>query len=169
MAVNPAGSTGSGPTPLSAAQLADASASVHAGASRLSLPANAEELSGPDLQSIYTGAPATYVQQDIDFWASSVGQVVRAVTLDSTATAADSYGDKTVYAGTTLMISGAGPKVTPATGTTSIGIASRTVNLRWGDEDIGCVVGGHVNQNRLTHAGTYGAALPAAVVTALNA
>jgi len=168
MAVNPAGTHDSGPAALAGQQLADVQGQVHAGASRITLPLGVDELSAPDQQAIYATAGSTYIQQEVDFFASSVGQVVKPVTMDSSAVSADSYGDKAVYAGTTLQLSGAGPKVMPRAAGTCVGILRRTVNLRWGDEDVGLVVGGHVNQSRLTDAGVYGAALPAGVVTSLN-
>lgn len=102
----------------------------------------------------FYGQATNYVVGERDIFASTVGQVITSYTLDAAAISADANGDKVVYEGTVLQASGA--KVKPRTSGTAVGVLRHRVNARLGDQDIGMVIGGRLNVNKLWDNGTFG-------------
>lgn len=99
---------------------------------------------------------STYITQQRDFWASSVGRRVTSYTFDSSTAAADANGDKIIYEGTVLTFT-AGGKAQARTGAAAaIGILTRRINVRDADAEIGMAIAGAVRQDKLYDNGTFG-------------
>jgi hypothetical protein len=124
-------------------------------------PLTAEDVPAP--RGFY-GISSTYIQYPKDVMASSVGRMVTSYTMDSTAVTADAQGNKLVYEGTTLQLSGT--KVAPRTSGTCVGVLAQRVNLRDADEDIALIIGGVVNASKCWDNGVF--APTAATLTALT-
>ena len=102
----------------------------------------------PPLKAFYAGS-SSYLIMPRDFMASTEGMRVTSYMLDRTAVDADSMGDRIVQAGTVLAIS-TGTLLKPRVDAeTAVGICRRTVNLRDANQEIGLVIAGAVNINKL--------------------
>jgi hypothetical protein len=110
----------------------------------------------------FYGMSGTYVFGERDIFASSVGQIVTSYTFDSTTVTADANGDKIVYEGTVLAASGA--KVQPRTSSAAaVGVLRHRINCRYGDIDIGMVIGGRLRADKLWDNGAFGSVASGAV------
>jgi hypothetical protein len=137
-----------------AALAARAAAEHEARLATLEAPTPAQAANAP---RAYFNLNTTYITQERDFRASSVGLRVTSYTFDNTTVAADSNGDKIVYEGTVLSAT-AGGKAQPRTGAqTAIGILSRRINVRDADADIAMLIAGAVRQDKLYDNGGFGA------------
>lgn len=116
-------------------------------------PLSAEDVPAP--RGFY-GISSTYIQYPKDVMASNVGRLVTSYTFDSASMAADAQGNKLVYEGTTLQMSGVTGKVTARTTGTMVGVLGQRINVRDADADIGLVTGGFVNATKVWDNGVFG-------------
>lgn len=109
----------------------------------------------PPPKAFFSGS-SSYLIMPRDFMASTIGMRVTSYMLDSSAITADSNGDKIVREGTVLAIS-TGTLLKPREDAeTAVGIQREMVNARDSNKEIGLVIAGAVNINKLWDDGNFG-------------
>jgi hypothetical protein len=100
---------------------------------------------------------STYIIAQRDIFASETGRAVTSYTFDASTESADGDGNKIVYEGTVLTYtSGGKAKKHTNGGTAAIGVLTRRINVRNGDESISMALGGYIREDKCWDDGTFG-------------